>query len=212
MEAVGSGSRASWTFQRVFDTSSLAKPELVSTFATESAVAGKDGRVATDGIYSVHNAVFDGDLEYAAWYSDGVRVVDLSDPRRPTEVASFVPPPSSPRQTAATAKGGRRDMPLVWGVTRWKDLVLASDMNSGLWIIRVTLDGKGTTQGGPGAGQATPAPQATPPPQAAPEGGLAADQGRDGWGGVRWVALAGLALGLLAAGAVARGARRRGTP
>jgi len=127
-----------------------------------------------------------------------------------------VPPPSSPRQTAATAQGGRRDMPLVWGVTRWKDLVLASDMNSGLWIIRVTLDGKGSTQGGSGAGgaggsgRATPAPPATPPAQAAPEGDLTADRaGPGGWGAARWAALAGLALGLLAAGAVARGARRR---
>jgi hypothetical protein len=106
MQAVGSGSRASWTFQRVFDTSSLERPRLLSTFATESAVPGKDGRVATDGIYSVHNAVIKGDLEYASWYSDGVRVVDLADPRRPREVAWFVPPSSSPRQAVATAQTG----------------------------------------------------------------------------------------------------------
>ena len=205
MAAVGSGSRATWTFQRVFDTTSLAQPKLLSTFATESAGPGKDGRVATDGVYSVHNAVFDGDLEYAAWYSDGVRVVDLSDPRRPAEVASFVPPPSPARQTAATAQGGRRDMPLVWGVTRWKDLVLASDMNSGLWVIRVTLDGKGSNQGGSGPGQVVPAPQ-TMPSQATPPAGR-----RAGRGAAQWVAMAGLGLGLLAALLVARGARRRRT-
>ena len=199
MQVLGSGSAASWTFQRVFDTSSLAQPRLLSTFGTESAVPGNDGRVATDGVYSVHNAVIDGDLEYAAWYSDGVRVVDLSDPRLPVEVASFVPPPSPARQTAATAQGGRRDMPLVWGVTRWKDLVLASDMNSGLWIIRVTLDGK---QGGSGPGRPIPAPQTTPP-KAPPQ----PDPG--GWGTAKWVAVAGLALGLLALGAVAGGALRR---
>ena len=51
--------------------------------------AGNDGQVATDGVYSVHNAVIEGDLG-ASWYSDGVRVVDLSDPRRPREIASFV--------------------------------------------------------------------------------------------------------------------------
>ena len=96
MQAVGSGSRRSWTFQRVFDTSSLEQPKLLSTFATESAVPGNDGQVATDGVYSVHNAVIEGDLEYASWYSDGVRVVDLSDPRRPREIASFVPPPPRP--------------------------------------------------------------------------------------------------------------------
>jgi hypothetical protein len=139
MQAVGSGSRASWTFQRVFDTSSLERPRLLSTFATESAVPGKDGRVATDGIYSVHNAVVKGDLEYASWYSDGVRVLDVSDPTNPTEVAYFVPPaghnPVKPPQ-----RGTLSQTPQVWGVyyDAERDLVLASDMNTGLWILRVT--------------------------------------------------------------------------
>ncbi|HWD46039.1 MAG TPA: hypothetical protein VHM23_20395 [Actinomycetota bacterium] len=208
MRTVGSGSRASWTFQRVFDTSSLARPRLLSTFATESAVPGQDGRVATDGIYSVHNAVIEGDLEYVSWYSDGVRVVDLSDPGRPREVASFVPPPSPPRQIAATAQNGRRDMPVVWGVYPWKDLVLASDMNSGLWVIRVTADAAGSSQGGSGAGgsgQAAPSRGAAPEPD--PPLGPAADPG--GPGVATWVGLAGLALGLLAVGAVVRSAARR---
>jgi hypothetical protein len=198
MQAVGSGSRRSWTFQRVFDTSSLEQPKLLSTFATESAVPGNDGQVATDGVYSVHNAVIEGNLEYASWYSDGVRVVDLSDPRRPREIASFVPPPSSPRQSAATAQGGRRDMPVVWGVYPWKDLVLASDMNSGLWVFRVTADAKAANGGGSGQ-------PATPPP--APAADRAGDPDT-----LLWVGVAGLLLGLLALSLVARGARRRQAP
>jgi hypothetical protein len=211
MQAVGNGGQTTWTFQRVFDTSSLQRPKLLSTFATESAVPGKDGRVATDGVYSVHNAVIKGDLEYVAWYSDGVRVVDLSDPRRPEEVASFTPPPSGPRQTAATARGGRRDMPMVWGVYPWKDLVLASDMNSGLWVIRVTLDGKRADQAGSGSGSGSAsAPPTTSAPSAAPpDDPAAAGDGRTGPRILTWVGLAGLALGLLAAGAVVRSTRRR---
>jgi hypothetical protein len=198
LAATGSGPGAGWPFQRVFDTRSLRQPRLLSTFATESAVPGKDGRVAGDGIYSVHNAVIEGELEYASWYSDGVRVVDLSDPRRPREVASFVPPPSTPRQTAATAQDGRRDMPLVWGVYPWKGLVLASDMNSGLWVFRVTLDGNGSARGGSGAGGT--APPATPAAAGGDPGGL---------GPAGWAALAGLVLGLLAVGAVVASAARR---
>jgi hypothetical protein len=202
MQAVGNGSRASWTFQRVFDTSSLAHPKLLSTFATESAVPGKDGRVATDGIYSVHNAVIKGDRSYASWYSDGVRVVDLSDPGRPQEVAWFVPPPTSPRQTAATAQGGRRDMPVVWGVLPWKGMVLASDMNSGLWVFRVTGDA-----GGNGGTKAAPSPTPVPGPAADPPTTPTGDSGDPD--GFLWVGLAGLALGLLAVGVVVRAARRR---
>ena len=205
MQPVGSGSRASWTFQRVFDTSSLKRPKLLSTFATESAVPGSDGKVATDGIYSVHNAVIKGDRSYASWYSDGVRVVDLSDPGHPVEVAWFVPPPSSPRQTAATAQSGRRDMPVVWGVFPWKNLVLASDMNSGLWVFRVTADAKAPNGGGSGE-PATPPPA----PQAAPAADRAGDPGDPGT--LLWVGVAGLLLGLLALSLVARSARRRQAP
>jgi hypothetical protein len=197
MQAVGSGSRASWTFQRVFDTSSLEHPKLLSTFATESAVPGTDGKVATDGVYSVHNAVIKGDLSYASWYSDGVRVVDLSDPGHPQEVAWFVPPPTSPRQTAATAQGGRRDMPLVWGVFPWKGMVLASDMNSGLWVFRVTDD-----NGAPGTENPPPVPGQPPDPPTTPTG----DSGDTG--SFLWVGLAGLALGLLAVGTVVRAGLR----
>jgi hypothetical protein len=128
-------------------------------------------------------------------------VVDLSDPSRPVVVASFVPPPSPARQTAATAQGGRRDMPLVWGVTRWKDLVLASDMNSGLWVIRVTLDGD-RSKPAPGP---VPTLQTTPAKPAPP-----ADPG--GWATAQWVALACLALALVAAGALVRSVRRRRAP
>jgi len=200
MLPIGSGSRATWTFQRVYDTSSLASPKLLSTFATEAAVPGRDGRVGTDGVYSVHNAVIDGDLEYASWYSDGVRVVDLSDPARPREIASFVPPPTSPRQTAATAQSGRRDMPVVWGVYPWKDLVLASDMNSGLWVFRVTADARAANGGGSGTAPGQPPPEAVPDPAA----------GRaEGPGVALWLGLAGLALGLLAVAAVVRAAWRR---
>jgi hypothetical protein len=216
MAPIGSGSRGSWTFQRVFDTSSLERPRLLSTFATESAVPGKDGRVATDGLYSVHNAVVKGDLEYVSWYSDGVRVVDLADPRRPREVAWFVPPPTSPRQTVATARNGRRDMPVVWGVYPWKGMVLASDMNSGLWIFRVAGDaragnGTGSGPGGSGAGGSGGSGQAARAPEAAPNPDPAASPAGDpgGPGVATWAALAGLALGLLVVGAVVRSARRR---
>ena len=199
MQPVGSGSRASWTFQRVFDTSSLERPKLLSTFATESAVPGSDGKVATDGIYSVHNAVIKGDRSYASWYSDGVRVVDLSDPGHPVEVAWFVPPPSSPRQTAATAQSGRRDMPVVWGVFPWKNLVLASDMNSGLWVFRVTEDAIPDN-----VVTTTTAPLIAPQPRPTPPG----DSGDPD--SFLWVGLAGLVLGLLAVGVVVRAARRPG--
>jgi hypothetical protein len=75
---------------------------------------------------------------YASWYSDGIRVLDVSDPTNPTEIAYFVPPaghnPVKPPQ-----RGVLSQMPQVWGVyyDAERDVVLASDMNTGLWILRV---------------------------------------------------------------------------
>jgi hypothetical protein len=196
MSAVGEGDAATWTFQRIFDTSRLDRPRLLSTFATESAVPGADGRVRRDGVYSVHNAVVRGSLEYVSWYSDGVRVVDLADPRRPREVAWFVPPPGPARQTVVTGQHGERGMPLVWGVYPWKDLVLASDINSGLWVFRVRPDRD------PASGSAAaPAPAARATPAAPAEAG--------GPDLLARLSLVGLALGLLAVALVALTARRR---
>jgi hypothetical protein len=89
-------------------------------------------------------------------------------------------------------------MPLVWGVFPWKNLVLASDMNSGLWVFRVT----GGTARGNGV-TTTTAPLIAPPPRPIPAGDS------DDPAAFLWVGLAGLALGLLAVGTVVRAARRR---
>jgi hypothetical protein len=113
----------------------------------------------------------------------------------------------------ATAQGGRRDMPLVWGVHPWKGLVLASDMNSGLWVFRVTLDGRSSNQRGSGPPAAKAPQPSIPAPQASPRPDPAAGTGGPGGLGVAgWAALAGLALGLLAVGAVVRSAARRRRP
>jgi hypothetical protein len=196
MSAVGEGAAATWTSQRVFDTRRLDHPILLSTFATESAVPGRDGRVRRDGVFSVHNAVIRGTVEYASWYSDGVRVVDLADPRHPREVAWFVPPRSTARQTAVTARDGDRGMPLVWGVYPWKDLVLASDINSGLWVFRVRLDRDQASSQGAAAGQPATPTAADQQPAAGP-------------GLLTRLAAVIVALGLLAAALAARRARRR---
>ena len=68
-----------------------------------------------------------------------MRVVDVSDPRAPREVAYFVPPatenPVKPSQRSVLTNTAQ-----VWGVVvdETTGLVYASDMNSGLWILRRT--------------------------------------------------------------------------
>jgi len=189
---------AAWPGQRIWDTRSLSAPKLLGTFATEAAAPGRDGRIGLDGFYSVHNAVIQGGLEYASWYSDGVRVVDISDPARPREVGFFVPPPGPAPDVPAESPDGRRTYPMVWGVHTAQDLVFASDMSSGLWIFRFT----GPEAGAGGGNGARAGGRASPPLGDA----VLHSYDRPGPSGV--VLGAGALAGLLAVGGAAAAVRR----
>lgn len=120
-----------WGYQRLFDVTDPARPQPTATFATDNALAA-----SRDGFYSVHNNVIVGRLSYASWYSDGVRVVDVSDPAGPRQVGAFVPPATADPHGYWKAPDGTGAIPLVWGVHVHRGLVLASDINSGLWIVQ----------------------------------------------------------------------------
>jgi hypothetical protein len=128
-----------WGYQRFYDVSDPTRPLTLGTFATENAVAGEDGQIPENGYYSVHNNIVVGSREYVSWYSDGVRIVDVSNPTHPTEVGFFIPPPAPDPQGFIVAPDGSEDLTMVWGVAIGDDpdIVFASDINSGLWIFRV---------------------------------------------------------------------------
>lgn len=98
---------------------------------------GTNDQAAGDSV--LHDNFLVGTTVYQSWYSDGVRVVDATDPRAPREVAYFVPPagdnPVKPSQRAVLTNATQ-----VWGlvVDEASGLVFASDMNTGLWILRRT--------------------------------------------------------------------------
>jgi hypothetical protein len=91
------------------------------------------------GDYVIHNPLVVGTDVYASWYSDGVRVIDASDPTAPREVAYFVPP-SANNPVSPSQRGVLNNATQVWGVVvdEATGLVYLSDMNSGLWIVRRT--------------------------------------------------------------------------
>jgi hypothetical protein len=84
-----------------------------------------------DGGWSIHNTEVLGDRAYSSWYSHGIVALDVRHPTRPAKVGQFVPPPPA---------GGEPPFALVWGVAtdRETGIVYASDINSGLWIVRPT--------------------------------------------------------------------------
>ncbi len=113
---------------RIWDISDLAAPKQIAVYQTPDSTAFPP---PGEGAYTIHNPEVQGGLAFLSWYSDGLRVVDISNPAAPREVASYVP------NAAANARGAVfPDTTLVWGVHLDGDLVFLSDINSGLHIVR----------------------------------------------------------------------------
>jgi hypothetical protein len=121
-------------YGRVYDYSNPASPTLLSVYKTANTV-GTDDQAAGD--FVIHNNFLVGTDIYASWYTDGVRVFDASDRTNVQEVAHFVPPATT-NPVKPSQRGVLTNTAYVWGVVVDDGLVYASDMNSGLWIIRRT--------------------------------------------------------------------------
>ncbi|MGZ8597765.1 MAG: LVIVD repeat-containing protein [Actinomycetota bacterium] len=118
-------------YLRIFDESmatdgdgdGVPEFEQVGTFTGLDHVVG-DPSPPRRGVWSVHNTEVLGDRAYASWYSHGIVALDVTDPTAPQLVGQFVP--------------AGQPFPDVWGVAVDPEtgLVYASDIGSGLWIVR----------------------------------------------------------------------------
>ena len=84
---------------------------------------------------SVHDPKVAGKLAFFSWYAQGVVVFDISNPRRPRFVTRFLP--ARGRDGHGLLCPGSRCR-AVWGVFPMAKYVLASDINSGLWVLRLS--------------------------------------------------------------------------
>jgi len=110
-----------WGFLRVWDVKDPANPVQIGTFGTPNSLSTR-----ADADFSIHNPFVRGNTAYLSWYADGVRVIDISQPSAPREIASFVPPPVTdviPFQE-------------IWGVYVDRDLILASGFFGGLYVLK----------------------------------------------------------------------------
>jgi hypothetical protein len=130
----GPGTEKGFGYLRVYDYANLAAPVQIGEYRTPNSI-GANAQAAGD--YSIHNALVVGTDVYLSWYSDGIRVVDASNPAALQEVAYFVPP-SANNPVKPSQRGVLSNAPQVWGVAydHATGLIYASDMNSGLWILR----------------------------------------------------------------------------
>lgn len=119
-----------WGFARIWSVADEANPRLLANFATANALNPPQRA----GFYAVHNPFVRGHTLFLSWYSDGVRIVDISQPSAPREIASYVPA-GVPDRLNFWLPG--QAFPFVWGVYPTGTLVLASDINYGLYVLRL---------------------------------------------------------------------------
>jgi hypothetical protein len=132
----GAGIEKGFGYLRVYKYSNLAAPVQIGEYRTPNSSGTADPAA---GDYTIHNPLVVGTDVYISWYSDGIRVVDARNPRSPREVAHFVPP-AAQNPVKPSQRGVLTNTAQVWGVgyDHATGLIYASDMNSGLWILRRT--------------------------------------------------------------------------
>ncbi len=133
-EATLQAGRPSQGFLRVFDAATGQQVAVFDDLPNVHRLA------PPPGVWTIHNNEVAGDRSYIAWYSNGIVAIDLSPlngavPADPVMVGQFIPT-GLPSQTSSFPGG----VPAVWGVYyRESDgLIFASDLSSGLWIVRPT--------------------------------------------------------------------------
>lgn len=121
----------SWGYLRVFQENGTSEWSQVGAFTGAPHAFGEFP--TPPGSWSIHNTEVRGSRAYSAWYSNGIVAVDLSDPASPALVGQFVPDTS--RRHANSLGTGPAE---VWGVAvdPATGIVYASDMRTGLWIVR----------------------------------------------------------------------------
>jgi hypothetical protein len=164
--ARGESTPDGWSGLRIWDYSDPANPVLASTFNTTCSADPVADVCDPRGTYSSHNMIVEtrGNqvLAYVSWYSEGVVVVDVTDPYAPVEVARYNPMGAAFEQQNA----GIQD---VWGISKEpnKPFLYASDRNGGLYVLQMKGGGR---LDAPGQGAAGGKGQQSLPPQAKGKG------------------------------------------
>lgn len=106
----------------IYDISFAAKPRFITAY--------KSDKVHNDSV--IHNVVVKGNIAYCSWYKEGVRLVDISDPFHPKEIAFF---------DSSVVKFNEKELfHGNWSVdVDDRGLIMISDIEEGLFILKRTI-------------------------------------------------------------------------
>jgi hypothetical protein len=113
-------------FMRIFDVTDEGHPKQVGTFLVPKDPSGRTG--GRFGSHQPHEHVGKDNLIYGAWFSGGLRVIDVSNPYIPREVGHYIPKPGKGERFAQS-----NDV-----FVDERGLVYLIDRNQGLDVLKFT--------------------------------------------------------------------------
>ena len=126
----------------------LAENQPVNCAADGLSASRNANGLPIDGTFTMHNQTVAANLVVTSWYGGGVRVIDVSNPAAPSELASFVPKPlpeiASVPDTPAPVYGKTESTDDDWWVSTWSypvirdGLIFVADVRNGLYILKAT--------------------------------------------------------------------------
>ncbi len=132
-----------WGWTRMMDISDPRKPTIEGEYRVPendpaSCAAWNPPRTS----YSAHNPTLTPHVAFSTWHSGGLQAVSLEKPRRPTQLAEFIPKPldsvllEDPR-LSSDPDTGRNEKVVMWSYPIIQDgLIYAIDLRNGLYVLK----------------------------------------------------------------------------
>jgi hypothetical protein len=130
-----------WGWIRFINVADEAAPQLTSEYklpvndpSTCASVSPVRDNFAS---FSSHNPTLTRHLAFVTWHSEGLQVVDISDPAHPSGAANYLPVPLDEVQTEDPALSSGEDKVVMWSFPVIQDgIVYAVDIRNGLYVFR----------------------------------------------------------------------------
>jgi hypothetical protein len=128
---VNPDSETGWGYGHIYDVSDKSNPVELATLKLPST-----GQFPPPGPgdFTIHDPKIVGKRLYTSWYTEGVVIWDISRPSSPKIIGQFIPPEKGEDPLGVFYPG--EEFVEIWGVAPGSGYVVASDMNTGLWVFR----------------------------------------------------------------------------
>ena len=138
LRALG-GHGCPWGWMRMVSISNPAKPKVVSDYRlpqNHQEFCTTDPPRPTSS-YSAHNPTLTQNIAFISWHSGGLQAINISNPKKPTQLAEFLPEPVIGVIQEDPVLSSGPDKVVVWSYPIIKDgLIYVVDVRNGLYILK----------------------------------------------------------------------------